>query len=214
MHKIILLHLTLLFTLSFTQGQQTIFSDEVEGVKYLFFDICPSDVEGKTTVTQNKEKSSYNNEEFVQYLIDQIIIKDFIPHLNSLEECIELTLDIVNSKYQSLNELDTNCIENFEVGNFHYTQPNFLDIEVIRTKNKQIEKSSIIKHIYQIDWVSPCNYLLTTLEVSDPKEKHLIGNTIDIKIIDILDNGNYVWFTVLSNGAIIYGEMEKVNDHL
>ena len=51
---------------------------------------------------------------------------------------------------------------------------------------------------------------MTYLKVSKPEYEYLIGQKIDIKIIDVLENGNYVYYSNLSDRTYGFGEMEKL----
>lgn len=189
---------------------QYFFVQDVDVVEYLYVKICIGDNGETLSVTEIPERTTYGNKEIIQQIIDYRKAIDFLPGSKYSNECFDYPFKIVNSKYQSLETSKTDCLANFGKGNFRYVNPEYRDVKIKRRKRRQIEKSEDSKHVYLIEWNSPCNYVLTYLKVSKPEHEYLIGQKIDVKIIDVLENGNYVYYSNLSDRTYGFGEMEKL----
>jgi hypothetical protein len=210
MRKIIFLISILQSSLTFSQVQQYFFVDDVEVVGYLYVKICIGENGETSSVTEIPERTTYKNKEVIQQIIEYRKEIDFLPGSKFSNQCFDYPFTIVNSKYESMAEADSNCVTEFGKGKYRYINPEYRDVEIIRRKRKQIEKTEDSKLVYKIEWISPCNYVLTYLKVSEPKYEYLIGQKIDVKIIDVLENGNYVYFSNLSDRTYGFGEMEKL----
>jgi len=194
----------------FSQIQQYFFVDDVEVVEYLWVNICIGD-DGKTVSVETiNDKTTYKNKEIIQQIIDYRKGIDFLPNSKYKNSCFEYPFTIVNSKYESLEELDYDCEFDFKIGKFKYLNPQYLDVDIKRKRKKQIEINNDFKSIYKIEWITPCNYILTYQKVSDEKYEYLIGQQINVKIVDVLTNGNYVYYSNLSDRTYGFGIMEKL----
>jgi hypothetical protein len=210
MRKTIFLILILQSSLTFSQIQQYFFVDDVEVVEYLYVKICIGE-NGKTiSVTEIPERTTYKNNDIIQQIIEYRKGIDFLQGSKFSNQCFDYPFTIVNSKYESMTEMDSNCDTEFGKGKYRYINPEYRDVKIKRRKRKQIEKTKDSKSVYKIEWISPCNYVLTYLKVSKPEYEYLIGQKIDVKIIDVLENGNYVYYSNLSDRTYGFGEMEKL----
>jgi len=210
MRKIIFLILILQSFLAFSQVQQYFFVDDVEVVEYLYVKICIGENGETTSVTEIPERTTYKNKKVIQQIIDYRKGIDFLPGSKYSNKCFDYPFTIVNSKYQSIEMTNTDCVTDFGKGKYSYINPEYQDVKIKRRKKKQIEKTKGSKSIYKIEWISPCNYVLTYLKVSKPEYEYLIGQKIDVKIIDVLENGNYVYYSNLSDRTYGFGEMKKL----
>jgi len=210
MRKIIFLILILQSSLTFSQIQQYFFVDDVEVVEYLYVKICIGENGETISVTEIPERTTYKNKDIIQQIIEYRKGIDFLPGSKYSNQCFDYPFTIVNSKYESLTETDSNCVAEFGKGKYQYINPEYRDVKIKRRKRKQIEKTKDSKSVYKIEWISPCNYVLTYLKVSKPEYEYLIGQKIDVKIIDVLENGNYVYYSNLSDRTYGFGEMEKL----
>ena len=210
MRKTIFLILILQSSLTFSQIQQYFFVDDVEVVEYLYVKICIGENGETISVTEIPERTTYKNKDIIQQIIEYRKGIDFLPGSKFTNQCFDYPFTIVNSKYESMTEMDSNCVAEFGKGKYRYINPEYRDVKIKRRKRKQIEKSKDSKSVYKIDWISPCNYVMTYLKVSKPEYEYLIGQKIDVKIIDVLENGNYVYYSNLSDRTYGFGEMEKL----
>lgn len=210
MRKIIFLILILQSSLTFSQVQQYFFVDDVEVVEYLYVQICIGENGETTSVTEIPKRTTYKNKDVIQQIIEYRKGIDFLPESKFSNQCFDYPFTIVNSKYESMAETDSNCFTEFGKGKYRYINPEYRDVKIKRRKRKQIEKTKDSKLVFKIEWISPCNYVLTYLKVSKPEHKYLIGQKIDVKIIDVLENGNYVYYSNLSDRTYGFGEMEKL----
>lgn len=209
MRKIIFLIFILQSSLTFSQIQQYFFVDDVEVVEYLYVKICIGENGETTSVTEIPERTTYKNKEVIQQIIDYRKGIDFLKGSKYSNKCFDYPFTIVNSKYQSLEMTNTDCVTDFGKGKYRYINPEYQDVKIKRRKRKQIEKTKDSKSVYKIEWISTCNYVLTYLKVSKPEYEYLIGQKIDVKIIDVLENGNYVYYSNLSDRTYGFGEMKK-----
>ncbi len=210
MRKIIFLIFILQSSLSFSQIQQYFFVDDVEVVEYLYVKICIGENGETTSVTEIPERTTYKNKEIIQQIIDYRKGIDFLKGSKYSNKCFDYPFTIVNSKYQSMEMSNNDCVNDFGKGKYRYINPEYRDVKIKRRKRKQIEKTKDSKSVYKIEWISPCNYVLTYLKVSKPEYEYLIGQKIDVKIIDVLENGNYVYYSNLADRTYGFGEMEKL----
>ena len=210
MRKIIFLILILQTSQVISQVQQYFFVEDLEVVEYLWVNICIGDNGETTSVVEITERTTYKNKEIIQQIIDYRKGIDFYSNTKYKNSCFDYQFTIVNSKYQSMEMTNSNCKANFGKGQYGYLNPEYSDVIIKRRKRKQIEKEKGSKSVYKIEWNSPCNYVLTYLKVSEPEYEYLIGQKIDVKIIDILENGNYVYYSNLSDRTYGFGEMKKL----
>lgn len=195
--------------ISFSQVQQFFFVDDVDVVEHLWVKICIGDNGETVSVEELTSKTTYGNKDIIGQIIDYRKGIDFYPDTKYKNSCFDYAFNIVNSKYQSLQPANTDCENSFATGTFRYLNPEYRDTVIKRRKKKQIERTKGSKSIYNIKWISPCNYVLTYSKVSNKEHEYLIGQKIDVKIIDVLDNGRYVYYSNLGDRTYGFGEMEK-----
>ena len=210
MKKIIFLLLILGALPGFSQIQQVFFVDDIEVIENLWVEICIGENGETLSVTEIPERTTYKNKEIIQQIIDYRKEIDFLPTTKYKNSCFDYPFNIVSSKYESLEMTNADCEKDFRIGQFRYLNPEYKDVIIKRRKNKQIEKTKDLKLVYEIEWISPCNYVLTYTKVSEPEYEYLIGQKIDVKIIDVLENGNYVYYSNLSDRTYVFGEMKKL----
>lgn len=194
-----------------SQKSEIIFTNDVDTIEYLGLKICISEDGQISSVIENPETSTYNKS---KNIVDEIRQKaGVIFHTdegNDNSECFDFELMMVNLKYQNFKEVNDDCFKYFGIGNFRYLNPKYQDFEIVRNEDEQIEKNADSEMIFKIEWNSPCSYVLSYLEVSDPEMEYLIGQKIDVKIVDILPNESYVYYSNLSDRTIGYGVIQKV----
>ena len=188
MRKTIFLILILQSSLTFSQIQQYFFVDDVEVVEHLYVKICIGENGETISVTEIPERTTYKNKDIIQQIIEYRKGIDFLPGSKFSNQCFDYPFTIVNSKYESMTEMDSNCVAEFGKGKYRYINPEYRDVKIKRRKRKQIEKT----------------------KDSKPEYEYLIGQKIDVKIIDVLENGNYVYYSNLSDRTYGFGEMEKL----
>lgn len=215
MQKIILIPLLFLqLQAAFSQIKQYFFFDDVEVVEYVYVKVCIGENGETVSVTENLETTTYTNKEIIQQIIDYRKGFDFLPETKfknqCFNQCFNQLFTVVNTKYETLQLVNANCYKKFKNGKFQYLQNEFKDVVIKRRRNRQIEKTKESKSVYQIEWVSPCNYILTHLKVEDPESKYLIGQKIDVKIIDILEDGSYLYYSNLSDRTYGFGILKKL----
>ena len=186
------------------------FVDDIEVVENLWVEICIGENGETISVKEIPERTTYKNKEIIQQIIDYRKGIDFLPSTKYKNSCFDYPFNIVNSKYESLEMTTANCEKVFGRGEFRYTNPDYEDVIIKRSKRKQIEKTKDLNFVYEIEWISSCNYVLTYTQVSKPEYEYLIGQKIDVKIIDVLENGNYVYYSNLSDRTYLFGEMKKL----
>ena len=80
--------------------------------------------------------------------------------------------------------------EDFKVGSFIYSQPEFQRYKVSRTETTQTEVDSVTGIILEasIFWKSECEYELIYTKISDESSAGLIGQKLIVNIIKISVN--------------------------
>lgn len=85
---------------------------------------------------------------------------------------------------------EKNCSD-YKVGNFHYTNNNYTNWQIIRTDSEQIEtniKTGLVIH-NSITWLSDCEFILTCTKVSKPSLEYAIGKIFRIRITETSNTG-------------------------
>jgi len=210
MRRTLFLFFLLTSCFAFSQIQQYFFVDDVDYVEYLYVEICIGE-DGKTTsVTEIPEKSTYKNKENINYIIEYRKQFDFYPESKFVNQCFEYSFKLVNSKYESLKATHINCKDKFERGKFIYISPETVkDVKIIRRKRKQIEKDKTSRSVYKIEWTSSSSYTLTHMKLTEPESQYLIGQKMEVKILDILDDGSYFYYSNLSDRTYGFGIIKK-----
>ncbi len=191
--------------------QQQFYVDDVDVVEFVTLNYC-IDKNGKTKqVTVVPEKTSYKNSENIKAIVKyrKNIIQ--LPDSKLRNNCYDYTFNFVNKKYQNIH-LDVNKYSNcerFKQGIFKYKSLVYPNTTIERTKDFQIERDDKWFAKYKIEWETPTKYILTYLEVSDEQSKYLLGEKIYVEIIDILENGDYVYKSNLLNRTFNFGVISK-----
>ncbi|KAF2330690.1 hypothetical protein [Flavobacterium daemonense] len=78
----------------------------------------------------------------------------------------------------------------FKVGTFSYNNLALKRYKVVRKKTVQIETDTITGLVLEgsIKWKSDCNYVLTYTKVSNMALKKLLGQKINVEIINVFGN--------------------------
>jgi len=213
MNKKIFFLLLFIPIITFSQVQQDFYVQDVETIEYLTLSFCV-DNEGKTnSVTIIPENTSYKNNEFIQQVIKYRKGIEYSPNSKLRNNCYESTFNFINHNLKDKKLTSSECQKGneFRKGRFIYKNSRYSDFIIIRRKNIQIEKNKDEKYTYKIEWLSPCHYTLTYHKVSEKKYEYLIGEIIDVKIIDILKDGKYIYKSNLLDRTILTGMIEKLN---
>ncbi len=96
-------------------------------------------------------------------------------------------LSIQSAVAQELSTAES-C-SNFKVGTFVYVNPELPHVVVKRNDNKQTETigkgRNKKQYTFNIVWTSPCNYTLNLIEVSDFRDKKMLGTRLNIQILEV-----------------------------
>ncbi len=209
-----LLYITfLLSSLIITAQIETKFyKNDVKTVEYLTVNFCVDSLGKTSSVKIIKNKTTYKNKEFIEEVVAYRKGIEYYPDTTLKNNCYDQTFEFINPKYENKRLSSAQCknCEIFKKGRYSYINPLYKDVQIIRKKRKQIEKTKNSKFTYKIEWVTNCEYNLTYLKISEEKYKYLLGEVINVKIIDVLENGNYVYESNLLDRTILIGEMKKL----
>lgn len=208
MKKLLLTSFVLLSSILFSQNN--FFVDDVEYINYVTINFCV-DSSGKTeNIKINKEFTDYKNEEIISLIISEVQELN-VNETSKLNKCFEEIYTFINEELQfsKVKENQYKNLERFKKGDFIYWSPKYRNTSIERYSNKQIENAKESKSEYQINWVKPNFYNLKILKVRDSTFNYLIGETIDVEIIKVIDINSYVYKSTL-NGQEIYGIIEKI----
>ncbi|MBU3013114.1 hypothetical protein KO506_17005 [Polaribacter vadi] len=200
MNKLLLLLLLLLLALlvfsnTFGQVQKTFFVEGVKNVEYVTVNFCVNDEAKISEVTIVADKTTYENEYNIEQLRQYLLGVQYYPESKLKNNCYDSTFEFINSSYEkkSLNKDECNTCKKFRTGLYEYKHVLYKDTKIKRKRKVQREIGKEDKQIYYIKWLSGCIYVLTYKRMTEPRLKHLIGKEIHVEIIDILDDGNYVY---------------------
>ncbi|MGL2967058.1 hypothetical protein [Flavobacterium sp. XGLA_31] len=196
----------------FSQMQNEFYVDDAEKIDIVTLNFCV-DKDGKTMqVKVVPEKTTYKNLENIGRITDYLKGAEYNPESSLSNNCQDLSFSFINQKYQD-KHLDASkfaLCEKLKIGIFHYDNILFADTEIERTNDIQIEKTSKDIFKYKIEWPEPNKYILTYLEVSDSQYNYLLGEKISVEIIDVMENGEYVYKSEFLNRTFITGIMRKI----
>lgn len=204
--------MSLISTVSYSQMQLAFYVDDVDAVKYLTLNFCVDD-EGKINSTSIiPEKTNYKNQENIKKIVDAHKGVEFCTDCKN--DCYDYTFPVVNLKYKNkeLSESECKKCDVYKKGKYKYDSFLFANTTIKRRGNVQIEKDSKLKLRLKlgIEWNSPCEYTMTYLKVNRKEYKYLLGEQTDVKIIEILENGDYV-YQFASLGQKSTGVIKKLN---
>ena len=195
MNKIILLLALFVFSNTFGQVQKMFFVEDVKSIEYVTVNFCVNDEAKISEVTIVPEKTTYKNEYNIEQLRQYLLGIQYYPDSKLKNNCYDSTFEFINNTYEnkSLNEEECNACEKFKTGIYAYKNVLYQDTKIKRKRKVQREIFKGGKQIYYIKWISDCHYVLIYKKMTEPRLKHLIGKEIDVEIIDILDDGSYVY---------------------
>ncbi|CAL2080660.1 hypothetical protein [Tenacibaculum sp. 190524A05c] len=209
MKKIVLLVFLLNTGIVLSQIQQYFFVDDINTVEHVWLKICIGSKGETLSVSNIPEKTTYKNEKVIQEIIDYRKQFDFYPETRHKNKCFDYMFQVVNKKYESLNLAKQKCQPQLKTGKFRYLDPNLKNTKIVRLSDVQIETSKDTKMAFSVEWPSPCNYVLTYLNISNEKSKYLIGQKIDVRILDVFEDGSYFYYSNLSDRTYHFGLIRK-----
>ncbi|TDY12332.1 hypothetical protein [Meridianimaribacter flavus] len=199
----------LLSSINYAQKSKIAYVDDVETVEIITIEVCFNDDAVVDKVTIINDLTSYNNQE----MIDKIK-RDFIGKQGDLDggyqnNCYTETAELINKKYQnaSISESNWDKCKKFQKGKFKYLDLRYADAKIKRNNKKQVEESDSFKAEYKLDWVTPCQYNMTYTKVREEKNKSLLGKTIYVNIIGLLED-SYIYKANFENEVYV-GEIKK-----
>ena len=195
MKKITLLTALVVFSNTFGQVQKKFFVEDIKSVEYVTVNFCVNDEAKISEVTIVGDKTTYENEYNIGQLRQYLLGVQYHSDSKLKNNCYDSTFEFINSSYEkkSLNKEECNSCEKFKTGLYEYKHVLYKDTKVKRKKKIQREVYDGGKQIYSIKWISDCHYVLIYKKMTEPRLKHLIGKKIDVEIIDVLEDGNYVY---------------------
>ena len=177
------------------QVQKKVFVEDVENIEYVTVNFCVDSDAKISEVTIIRGKTTYENEYNIEQLRQYLLGIQYYPDSKLKNNCYDSTFEFINDTYENkkLNESECKACEKFQTGRYRYEGVLYLDTKIKRKKKIQREISDDDKQIYYINWLNDCTYILTYKRMTEPRFRHLIGKEIKVEIIDILDNGSYVY---------------------
>lgn len=201
--------------LSFCSYSQT-FVDDVDRVAVVVIDYCVDKNGKRYNVAINQEKSTYKHEGWQQGTVVHFAKGKLIYPMKMVNKCWQSVYYFVSSKYKTcqLPIEDRKICKTFHLGNFIYENPAFSKTLIKRRRKRQIEKGGLGgKQKYKIKWTDDHSYQLETIKMSLNKDKHKVGNLIDVEIIEILNDNTYLYKAYITNNDssdILFGLITKV----
>ena len=191
----ILIIVLLVFANSYGQVQKKFFVEDVKSVEYVTVNFCVNNDAKISEVTIITDKTTYENEYNIEQLRQYLLGIEYYPDSKLKNNCYDSTFEFINNEYEhkTLNETECNACEKLKAGIYKYKNVLYKDTKVKRRRKIQREIFKDGKQIYYIKWLSNCHYVLTYKRMTEPRLKHLVGREIDVKIIDVLDDGSYVY---------------------
>ncbi|MCK7591442.1 hypothetical protein M0G43_12720 [Subsaxibacter sp. CAU 1640] len=212
--KTILALLFLITTSSLVaQIQRQFFVEDVDDIKYATVNYCVDNDANISEVTIIKEKTTYENTHFIEQLREYLLNLQYAPDSQLKNNCYDFTFEFINLKYKTknLNQTECNACETFKTGTYSYEHVRYQEGQIKRTRKIQKELFRDERQIYEIKWLSNCQYVLIYKKMSEPRLQHLIGKEIDVQIIDVFDDGRYVYRSSADfEDKIYYGIIKKV----
>lgn len=192
--------------------QRQFFVDDVSIVDYLTIDYC-IDKNGNTVeVSIIPEKTSYKNKNKINSILKHRKSIKYEKNGKMKNDCYQASYEFINKKYKT-KKLESNkygYCKNLHEGIFKYKSIVYPDAIIERTNDIQIEKNGNWTSTYKIEWNTQTKYTLTCIEFSDDKRQYLVGKKIEVEIIDILKNGDYVYKSGLLNRTFNIGVISKI----
>jgi hypothetical protein len=195
------------------QVQKKFFVDDVISIEYVTVNYCVNDAAQIDEVTIVSDKTTYDNTYNIEELKQYLLTIEFYSDSKLRNGCYNSTFEFINSSYQKkrLTEEESSVCKNFHKGVYEYKHVLFRNTKIKRGRRIQRELEKENKQIYYIKWLSDNEYVLTYKRMTAPRFKHLIGKEIYVEIIDVLDDGSYVYRSKPSfEERIDYGVIKKV----
>lgn len=194
------------------QIQQEFYVDDATNVELLTVNFCV-DNNGKTSsVIVIPEKTTYKNQENIRQVIEYRKSIEYYPDSKLRNNCYDYTFRFINKKFEN-KKLDSQKIPKcklFRNGIFKYNDGINSETTIERNNEFQVEKDNNVIFNYKIEWTSDTNYILTYIEVSDKKYDYLLGEKIDVEIVEILEDGSYVYKSNLLDRTITTGIIKRI----
>lgn len=195
------------------QIQDQFFVNDVENIAYITMNIC-EDADAKiSSVTLVEAKTTYANDSYIQHIRKQLLGLQFYPDSKFKNTCYDITYSFINNKYKKkkLNEEECNACVKFKKGRFTYENPMLSEILIERNRKVQKEIYKEYKSVFSIEWISNCSYIMTYKKSTRPRMKHLKGEQIYVDIIDVLEDGSYVYRSEASfRKETYFGVLKKI----
>lgn len=195
------------------QVQDEFFVNDVDNIDLLTVNFCVDNYGKTSSVTVIPEKTTYKNQENIKKVVEYRKSIEYYPNSKLRNNCYDYIFKFINSKFKDKkldNSKISKCLE-FKNGTFKYNDGSYSDIIIERDEKFQIEKNQSDFSKYKIEWTDETNYILTYLEVSNKNLDSLIGEKIYVEIIDILEDGSYVYKSNLLNRTLITGIIKRIN---
>jgi|TARA_R100000479_G_scaffold51000_2_gene23973 hypothetical protein len=209
----ILLVVLLVFSNTYGQIQKKFFVEDVKSIEYVTVNFCVNNEAKISKVMVVEDKTTYENEYYIEQLRQYLLEVEYYPDSKLKNNCYDSTFEFINSTYEkkSLDKDECKACEEFKTGRYEYRHVLYKDTKIKRKRKVQREIGEEDKQIYYIKWLSNCTYVLTYKRMTEPRLKHLIGKEIYVEIIDILDDGSYVYKSKTNfKEEIYYGNIKKV----
>lgn len=185
----------LVFSNTYGQVQKKFFVEDVKSIEYVTVNFCVNNEAKISEVTIVADKTTYDNEYNIEQLRQYLLSIQYYSDSKLKNNCYDSTFEFINSSYEkkSMNKEECNACKKFKTGLYEYKYVLFQGYKIKRKRKVQREIGKEDKQIYYIKWLSDCSYILTYKRMTEPRLKHLIGKEIYVEIIDILDDGSYVF---------------------
>ncbi|MDY8135457.1 hypothetical protein [Aquimarina sp. 2201CG5-10] len=193
-YKIIFL-LLLITSSIYGQVQKKFFVKDVESLEYVTVKFCVDNEAKISEVTIVEESTTYKNDYNIEQLRQYLLGIQYYEDSKLKNNCYNSTFEFINEKYEKkhLNEVECKACEKFKSGLYRYKHVLYRDTKIKRKRKIQREIGKEDKQIYFIKWLNNCTYILTYKRMSEQRLKHLLGKEIHVEIIDVLDNGDYLY---------------------
>lgn len=201
---------------SFSFSHAQIFVNDVDRVAIVVIDYCVDQDGNQYDFEINQEKSTYKNSSWQLGCLEHFKKGELFYPMKMTNECWQAVYYFVNEKYKTyeLPKEDRKNCKVFHRGKFKYESPAYSETIIKRRKRNQIEKGGKGgKQKYRIIWTDDHKYQLKTVSMSLEKDKHKIGNLINVEIIEIINEKTYLYKGYITNDTsinIVFGLITKI----
>jgi hypothetical protein len=209
--KVLIFLFILISSNTYSQVIKIFYVDDVETIDYVTVKFCVNDSARINEVTVIPELTTYKNQNLINELITYLKSVQYYPDSKLRNNCYPSTFQFINRKYENskLDESNYAACKKFKRGEFEYLNVLYRDTKIKRKKKIQTENSKDFNAKYKIKWTKPDQYEMTYIKVKEKENQNLIGKTIIVKIIGILEN-NYIYSAEFQGNPTTIGEMKKV----